>query len=527
MNSAEASTPPDAPKAQKKQRGRPKKTSNPKGREASNPPASIGPSQQQAGWAALNGSPSKIAKLSETKQIQCPADPDEDPLFLIGRPPGKQAIPLELLHAAFGHFLDVACGRQGEAGPLEEQFLVDLTGAACQYFAEEIDRQTATKGLFEIYLGVLLPGLKVPEEPRTRGRHAMTDGSGCVNVKSQVVTQQVWPFIHLEWKNELGEGGGDPLIETLAYQYMHVWSSAAEHLGLPCLLVELYGVEMKISGVFNVGHRLAAETLAGPFLLQDRRHRERELRDMLLSFRALRETVAMLRQGYLDGSNLALLATPLPYPLVAANGSFRGASKLTKEEQHFDPMQARAAMFSAGVQPAGGGPLLPAKLLYKGSHVDGTHEVVKFTQRYGEELHLQLASRGLAPELRSCTPLSGGWLMVRMQFLGDGWQTLEALLREGPPEKIDLATAAVSRALQQLFDLPSQTFVWGDARPPNIMLSWEDGADVEPAVRFLDFDTAGVEGVAIVRVTLGPSLTVQMLQVLRAVHLPSCSPTVP
>ncbi|KAK9786690.1 hypothetical protein WJX73_000791 [Symbiochloris irregularis] len=385
MNSDEASTAPNAPNTRKKRRGRPKKTLNPQGREASitaiqpepqskqpldtvevvpseseqlarareafqqtllslgqpgltekewsnlkelsncwrhtydelvrkcSPP-SIGPNQKQAGWEALRSSPSKMAKLSETLQIQCPADPDEDPLFLIGRPPGKQAIPLELLHAAFGHFLDVACGRQGEAGPIEEQFLVDLCAAACQYFTKEVDRKAATKGLIEKYLGVLLPGLKVQlEEPPTRRRRDMTDGSGCVTTNSQV-----WPFIHLAWRNELGEGGGDPLIEALAHQYLHVRSSAAERLALPCLLVELYGVEMKISGVFNVGHRLAAETLAGPFLLQDRRYRQRELRDMLLSFRALRETVGILRQGYLDGSNLALLATPLPYPLAAA-----------------------------------------------------------------------------------------------------------------------------------------------------------------------------------------------------------------
>ncbi|KAG7440622.1 uncharacterized protein BT62DRAFT_937879 [Guyanagaster necrorhizus] len=107
--------------------------------------------------------------------------------------------------------------------------------------------------------------------------------------------------------------------------------------------------------------------------------------------------------------------------------------------------------------------------------------VVRFVQRYGAEAHRLLASKGKAPALKYCGPISsdgkywyGSLQMVVMEFLHG-----QTTVRE-----------AVRGAVRILHD---QSLVHGDIHMPNIVII--DGAGDEGArMRIIDFDWAGEQG---------------------------------
>ena len=71
------------------------------------------------------------------------------------------------------------------------------------------------------------------------------------------------------------------------------------------------------------------------------------------------------------------------------------------------------------------------KLLYHVTTVEGVTLCVKFTQQYNQRVHAAWAQAGLAPDLVSVETLPGGWHMVSMELLGQGWACLDELLLAG------------------------------------------------------------------------------------------------
>lgn len=68
------------------------------------------------------------------------------------------------------------------------------------------------------------------------------------------------------------------------------------------------------------------------------------------------------------------------------------------------------------------------KLLYRVTTVEGATLCVKFTQHYNQRVHAAWAQAGLAPALISVKTLPGGWHMVSMELLGQGWACLDDVL---------------------------------------------------------------------------------------------------
>lgn len=122
------------------------------------------------------------------------------------------------------------------------------------------------------------------------------------------------------------------------------------------------------------------------------------------------------------------------------------------------------------------------------NELEGRSVKVKFTPRYCYEAHSLLAQKKLAPQILHFGELADGWKVVVMDSL------------TGP----DLASAAQrtvpTRARQDIKEaldlLHEKGLVFGDLRPPNIMLCERDISDgeTEQGAMLVDFDWAGKDG---------------------------------
>jgi serine/threonine protein kinase len=128
--------------------------------------------------------------------------------------------------------------------------------------------------------------------------------------------------------------------------------------------------------------------------------------------------------------------------------------------------------------------------------------VVKFVQRYGEEAHRLLAKEELAPQLLYCggvrvhdgDPSYGDLRMVVMQYV-DGTTLEKAKKLNRVPATLE---DQIERALKHLHD---NEFVFGDLRPPNVMITKNE------EVKLIDFDWAGIHQKSLYPLLMSSTLT--------------------
>jgi serine/threonine protein kinase len=130
--------------------------------------------------------------------------------------------------------------------------------------------------------------------------------------------------------------------------------------------------------------------------------------------------------------------------------------------------------------------------------------VVKFVDRYGQRAHEILADVGLAPKLLYCgsphlnkgEPSYQSISMVVMEYV-DG-DTFAVAKQKMSQESVETVRSAVRRALRLLHD---NGLVFGDLRPPNVMITKDD------EVKLIDFNWAGEEGQAKYPPLISPEIT--------------------
>lgn len=133
--------------------------------------------------------------------------------------------------------------------------------------------------------------------------------------------------------------------------------------------------------------------------------------------------------------------------------------------------------------------MLPGWLLFQAiESISRKQIVIKFTRRYGMEVHQLLAERDpqLAPKLYGCECLPGGWKMVVMEYLpGEDWVALET---KQPSQG---EAASYKEQLEGALKLLKvRRWVHGDIRHANILVPKSNNVT---GLRLLDFDYSGIE----------------------------------
>ena len=138
-----------------------------------------------------------------------------------------------------------------------------------------------------------------------------------------------------------------------------------------------------------------------------------------------------------------------------------------------------------------------AKMMWRVWRAGEDEQLVKYTSRYGAEVHRAWAEAGLAPKLLSCLRLPGGMFEVRMELLQkkEGWADLSEL-REEDPAFFAAALLQAQSVLRRARDIPmgqgEKKGVHGDMRAPNVLVRAR--AEGEWDVQLVDFDWAGTDG---------------------------------
>ena len=102
--------------------------------------------------------------------------------------------------------------------------------------------------------------------------------------------------------------------------------------------------------------------------------------------------------------------------------------------------------------------------------------------RYGKEVHLWCAGKGIAPELMGFEVLPGGWHMVVMEYLDKAWALFD-------DDKVKGIKGVKERFAIAIVELHEAGMVHGDIREANVMV--KEGGEV---FKLVDFDWAGICG---------------------------------
>ena len=122
-------------------------------------------------------------------------------------------------------------------------------------------------------------------------------------------------------------------------------------------------------------------------------------------------------------------------------------------------------------------------LLFSGKTEHG-RICIKFTRRYGADVHQWCADQGFAPQLIAHEVLPGGWFMVVMELLEEElWTTLDPRCHQSGLKNM------IHAAVVQLHQ---NKMVHGDLRNMNIMVPVK--TDGTPRFMLVDYDWAGYEG---------------------------------
>lgn len=133
--------------------------------------------------------------------------------------------------------------------------------------------------------------------------------------------------------------------------------------------------------------------------------------------------------------------------------------------------------------------LFDNKFLWQAVLEDDTRVIVKFTRRYNVEGHTKLAADDLAPRLYFADQsdfTASDWMMIVMEEITDLVQ-MESLSQADRAFVWERVGGAVRR-------LHSINLVFGDLRPPNILVQRKAGGELRVAL--VDYDWCGLQGTA-------------------------------
>lgn len=271
------------------------------------------------------------------------------------------------------------------------------------------------------------------------------------------------PYAIFEYENEFGSTSIDKFFQGQScYGKIHADSrSQKDRPGCtPCFLVEVRGLTMRVSAMAFIGSAVHCMPLT-PYLYLSMLPDARQRKVLVHACAALRQGILELHEHYTSAKGPSQ-QDAVPYTLF--------------EDQRFSKV----------TRMEGG------RYMYRAVH-DNAQVVIKFTQQCGKEVHIAWAEHDWAPQLIQHACLPGGWQQVTMQYLGHEWCQLCDLGEEAR----NVAHASAVRMLETIqgsshVRLGGGCGVHGDLRSNNIMVRRAGPSQI----RFVDFDWAGMEGVA-------------------------------
>jgi hypothetical protein len=99
-----------------------------------------------------------------------------------------------------------------------------------------------------------------------------------------------------------------------------------------------------------------------------------------------------------------------------------------------------------------------------GTTTDGTTILVKFSQKYGKELHSFSAEKGFAPKLLGFECLPGGWLGIAMEYFSSASSIVDS------PLVYNLQDIWIQEMKTIVTELHNNGYVHGDLRLPNFIV---------------------------------------------------------
>jgi serine/threonine protein kinase len=119
-----------------------------------------------------------------------------------------------------------------------------------------------------------------------------------------------------------------------------------------------------------------------------------------------------------------------------------------------------------------------SKLLFTAETANEEKTCIKFVRHYSKDVHAFCASQGFAPTLKAFEGLSGGWHMVVMEMVGEGYCRLT---------DFDRPYSHYNDIFGFLNSLHQEGYVHGDVRDTNIMVR----TDGSQGFKLVDFDWSG------------------------------------
>ena len=378
---------------------------------------------------------------------------DDDCVVQHHRPPATPVgiKHVSLLHPIFGEFQDIFYkGRSELLGKEESEFTEKFCEEMSAYYAYENDRKNTGNVLLQNYLG----------EEFSSVVKIRTDGSIYV---SPLSSGKRMALLNIEYKNELGTGGGDATMQNIGYFLEQLWEfKLDEKYGwrLPIFLVSIIGPLVAVYGAVMFAGKLHCDPLTPYHHLILLDEDKQSLYPVGALFRALKTCIPRLRNYYTD-----LLESPhpasfpsFPFPYLDSVPTEDGGTMRLSYIEHL------------------------SRRVFRARTDNGLHVVVKFIQDPQNSTAIidgqrALAGQGFAPALLAHTKLPPTWVVTVSEYIEGG----------SPYESTPERDANLISALKYLYGM---SIVHGDLRQNNVITT-----ENTSKVYIIDFELCGLEGV--------------------------------
>ncbi|CAH1768136.1 11591_t:CDS:2, partial [Entrophospora sp. SA101] len=388
----------------------------------------------------------------------------QSPLIMNHRP-SAAAIPITLYHPAFTHF-QTNCSKINIEDKDCNQ-VQEFLNIMIKFYPKEACRLEKFREWASNYFGMPVKKLPLPRD------HSEAD----IGITFSKSSNQFLLLIG-EGKNEMGDGKGCPYIQACSSyaEYIGENEDTKMKYGLnPVFLLYLSGPYLGIAGAV-FGKDFTVDPLTPMVLLFSLNHDPETMIHIVRILCSLKVGLQELVDYYQDlelpsnfEENGGLRPFSFPY--------FRSFTCNNKEIsfQYIEHIEGKELLFMIKENNDGS------------TSCDGQNQclLVKFTWRYGAEVHEFCASQGIASTLIAVNNLPGGWKMVITKPLHNEFTTLSyALNHIDDRQRIELLV----KLKEIVHILHSEGYVHGYLCTSNVMIS--NTSDI----KIINFDWAGREG---------------------------------